>query len=48
MEARSAMFARRIMGAISGAKTEEKPDGSPWLRSVIRVPPGASSKAHRA
>ena len=42
---RSLRLARRIAPAMSGATTREKPAGSPWLRSVMRVPPpGASSQ----
>ena len=40
-------FARRIAAAITGAPTFAKPEGSPRLRSVIRVPPpGASANAY--
>jgi hypothetical protein len=39
-------LARRIAVAMSGA-TEEKPDGSPRLRSTIRVPPLAVSSRGR-
>ena len=44
--ARSFRFARRIAAAITGAPTFPKPEGSPRLRSVIRVPPpGASANS---
>ena len=41
--ARSFRLARRIALAIMGAANLGKPDGSPRLRSVIRVPPFAVS-----
>ena len=41
--AASFSFACRIAAAIIGAATFEKPDGSPRLRSVMRVPPPAVS-----
>jgi hypothetical protein len=40
---RSFRLARRIAAAMSGAPTLAKPDGSPRLLSIIRVPPDASS-----
>ena len=40
---RSARFARRIARSISPAPTFAKPEGSPRLRSAIRVPTPASS-----
>ena len=41
--ARSLRLARRFEPAIIGATTFEKPDGSPRLRRVIRVPPDGVS-----
>jgi hypothetical protein len=41
--ARSFRLARRMALAIMGAASFEKPDGSPRLRMVIRVPPFAVS-----
>jgi Stage II sporulation protein E (SpoIIE) len=42
--ARSALFARRMALAITGAAIAEKPDGSPRLRSVMRVAPGPAAR----
>ena len=41
---RSFRLARRIEGRIIGIRSRENPDGEPWLRSVIRVPPPSGSQ----
>jgi hypothetical protein len=41
--ARSFRFARRIAAVMTGDPTFANPEGSPRLRSVIRVPPPAAS-----